>query len=44
MLECTGDEAPPQRLIDKANVLILTPEKYDVITRKINSETPIYIR
>ena len=44
VLECTGDEAPPQQLIDEANVLILTPEKYDVITRKINSEQPLYLR
>ena len=44
VLECTGDEAPPQQLIDEANVLILTPEKYDVITRKVNSEQPLYLR
>ncbi|CAL6095924.1 RNA_helicase [Hexamita inflata] len=44
VLECTGDESPPQELINNANVLILTPEKYDVITRKINTEEPLYLR
>lgn len=44
VLECTGDESPPQRLVDDANVLILTPEKYDVMTRKVNTEEPVYLR
>ncbi|KAH0573614.1 RNA helicase [Spironucleus salmonicida] len=38
VLECTGDENPPVELINQANILILTPEKFDVITRKqVNS-------
>lgn len=34
VLECTGDESPPQAVLQKAHCLILTPEKFDVITRK----------
>ena len=44
MLECTGDESPPQQLVDAANVLILTPEKYDVLTRHMDPENPLYLR
>ncbi|TNJ26935.1 RNA helicase [Giardia muris] len=44
VLECTGDESPPAHLLQEANVLICTPEKWDVITRKPVGETSLISR
>lgn len=44
VLECTGDESPPAHLLQAANVLICTPEKWDVITRKPVGETSLISR
>lgn len=34
VFECTGDESPPYSLLRTVSVLICTPEKWDVMTRK----------
>lgn len=43
-LECTGDEAPPQAKLLEANLLICTPEKWDVLTRKPVGEVSLIQR
>lgn len=44
VLECTGDEAPPQAKLLEANLLICTPEKWDVLTRKPVGEVSLIQR
>ncbi|MEN2499735.1 MAG: activating signal cointegrator 1 complex subunit, partial [Marteilia pararefringens] len=40
-LECTGDTLPSRKEIESSNIIVSTPEKWDIITRKSTGDTDL---